>query len=85
MIMDLRGIQALQNLRIEYQESAGLEYPEACLTELLILYDVCKSLELSIFQARQVLGAPAWEKVTSYINSPIGVPTEQGKQLAATF
>lgn len=82
MITDLRGIQALQKLRIEYQESAGLEFPEACLTELLILYDVCKSLELSIFQAQQVLGAPAWESVTSHINSPVGVPTAMGKAFA---
>ena len=79
---DLRGVKALQQLRIEYQESAGLDFPEACFTEMLILYDMCKSLELSIFQAQHVLGAPAWEMVTRHINSPAGMPTPQGVALA---
>lgn len=73
MIINLRGIKALQQLRIEYQESAGLEFPASCLTEMLFLYDVCKSLELSLFQVQEVLGAPAWTMVRDYINSPVGV------------
>ena len=80
MIINLRGIKALQQLRIDHQESAGLEFPEACLTEMLLLYDVCKYLELSIFQAQEVLGAAAWKMVTEYINRPVGHPTEQSRQ-----
>jgi hypothetical protein len=80
MIINLRGIKALQQLRIEYQESAGLEFPQSCLTEMLILYDVCRSLDLSLFQAQEVLGAAAWKMVTDYINSPVGNPTEQTRQ-----
>lgn len=81
MIISLRGIQALKQLRIEHQESAGLEFPQACLTEMLFLYDVCKYLELSIFQAQHVLGAPAYRMVTDTINYPVGSPTEQARQL----
>lgn len=80
MIINLRGIKALQQLRIEQQESAGLEFPESCLTEMLFLYDVCKSLELSLFQAQEVLGAPAWKMVNGYINGPVGYPTEAARQ-----
>lgn len=80
MIISLRGIKALQQLRIEHQESAGLEFPESCLTEMLFLYDICKSLELSLFQAQEVLGAPAWEMVRQHINSPVGYPTEAALQ-----
>ena len=82
MIINLQGIHALQQLRIEHQESAGLDFPRSCLTEMLVLYDVCKSLELSIFQAKQVLGAPAWKMVTEHINGPSGIPTKLGRQLA---
>lgn len=81
MIISLRGIKALQQLRMEHQESAGLEFPQVCLTEMLFLYDVCKYLELSIFQAQQVLGAPAYRLVTDTINSPVGMPSERAKQL----
>jgi hypothetical protein len=81
MIINMRGIRALQQLRIEHQESAELDFPESCLSEMLFLYDVCKSLELSIFQAREVLGAPAWEMVVNHINSPVGFPTEHAREL----
>lgn len=81
MIINLRGIQALQQLRMEHQESAGLDFPGSCLTEMLFLYDVCKSLELSIFQAQEVLGAPAWKMVKDHINHPVGYPTETARQL----
>lgn len=85
MITDLRSVQALQKLRMEYQESAGMDFPAGCLTELLILYDICKSLDLSLFQVQQVLGAPGWALVIHHINSPAGVPTKLGLQLAETL
>jgi hypothetical protein len=85
MIANLRDASALRQLRIQYEESAGLDFPEACLTEMLILYNVCKSLGLTMFQAQEVLGAPAWKMVTDYINGPVGVPTKVGIQLVSTF
>lgn len=82
MITDLRGINALRQLRIEHQESAGLDFPESCQTEMLLLYDVCKSLGLSLFQAQEVLGAPAFRMVTDTINGPVGLPTARATELA---
>lgn len=81
MFINVRGIRALQQLRIEHQESAGLDFPRSCLTEMLFLYDVCKYLELNLFQAREVLGASAWEMVTNHINSPTGYPTDAASVL----
>lgn len=80
MIINLRGVKALQLLRIELQEAAGLEFPNSCLKEMLFLYDICKYLELSIFQAQEVLGACAWKMITDYINSPIGYSTPPARQ-----
>ncbi|MEM7125658.1 MAG: hypothetical protein AAF702_04990 [Chloroflexota bacterium] len=71
MLIDLRGTLALKQLRIELQESAELDFPDSCLSELLVLYDVCKYLELTIFQAREVLGAPGYACVTEHLNSPV--------------
>jgi hypothetical protein len=81
MIISMRGVKALQQLRIEHQESAGLEFPHACLTEMLFLYDICKYLELSLFQAQEVLGLPAYTMVTTRINGVVGTPTEQALRL----
>lgn len=72
MHTDIRGIKALQQLRIDLQESAGRDFPHAQLRELLLLYDVCKYLGLSIFQAKEVLGVHGYELVTSHINQPVG-------------
>jgi hypothetical protein len=71
MIIDLRGVKALQELRMELQESAGLEFPNSCLSEMLLLYDVCKHLELPPYHTQGVLGAPAYKMVTEHINRPI--------------
>jgi len=79
MIIDLRGVNALRQLRLELEESAGLDFPQGCLKEMLLLYDVCKSLEVSLFQARTILGAPAYNMVTDHINTPVGLPSEQSR------
>jgi hypothetical protein len=71
MITDLRGIQALQRLRLEFEGSAGADFPQSCLKEMLVLYDVCKSLEVPLYHTQGVLGAPAYKMVTEHINSPI--------------
>lgn len=82
MLIDLRGTLALKQLRIELQESAGLDFPNSCLSELLVLYDVCKYLELPIFQAQEILGAQGYACVTEHINSPVIVdPVSVGQAL----
>lgn len=83
MFTNLRGVFALRQLRMELQEDAGSNFPNGVRTELLVLYDVCKSLDLNIFQAREVLGETGWQSVTDYINSPAceSVDFEQVEQL----
>jgi hypothetical protein len=72
MITDLRGVKALQQLRLELEESAGQEFPESCLPQMLLLYDVCKHLEIPLHHAQGVLGSSAYKMVTDHINRPIG-------------
>jgi hypothetical protein len=84
MITDLRGIKALQHLRLELEESAGSEFPNSCLPQMLMLYDVCKHLELPLHHAQGVLGASAFEMVTEYINGQVGLPTELADALLNT-
>lgn len=83
MIISPRGTIALQQLRIDLQESAGVDFPHACLTEMLLLYDACKYLELSVFQAQEILGVSAYQMVTAHINSPVGYPTDKARSLVA--
>lgn len=73
MQITMRGLKALQQLRVDLQESAGAEFPHAQLRELLLLYDVCKYLDLNTFQAQDVLGVHGYSLVTKYINRPITV------------
>ena len=80
-MINLRGIKALQQLRIELQEAAEMDFPDACLNEMLLLYDVCKYLELSVFQAREVLGAPAYHMVMTHLNAPVHIPTAKAQEL----
>ena len=56
MRTDLNGLNALKRLRQEWQEDAGLAYPQEVLPQLLVLYDVCKGLDLNLFEAGAVLG-----------------------------
>jgi hypothetical protein len=70
MEVTMRGALALRQLRHELQDGAGDDFPDGVLTELLVLHDVCKSLGLHIFQAREVLGEVGWKCVADYINAP---------------
>ncbi len=81
MQITIRGLKALQQLRIDLQESAGTEFPHAHLRELLILYDVCKYLDLSTFQARDVLGIHGYTLVTEYINQPVNINPKAREQI----
>ena len=76
MYTDQRGMKALQQLRIDLQESAGFDFPQGCLKELLVLYDVCKYLDLNIFQAQDVLGVHGYASVADYINQPVDVNSD---------
>ena len=70
MQMSPQSIDSLRQLRIELQEDAGKSYPNGVLRELLVLYDVCRCLELNIFLAKQIMGEVGWSYVVEYINQP---------------
>ena len=70
MEVTIKGVQALRQLRFELQEDSGAGFPHDVLTQLLMLHDVCKCLDLTIFQARHVLGDIGWQYVKEYIERP---------------
>ena len=74
MNIDLRGVKALQQLRIELEDSAGTDFPNRFRREMLLLYDVCKTLKIPITHARSILGSEAYEMVTNHINAPVSAP-----------
>ena len=71
MEVTMKGAFALKRLRQELQETAGEEFPNGIHRELLVLYDVCKYLDLNIFEAKDVLGEFGWLYVTTQICSPV--------------
>ncbi|MEZ4711609.1 MAG: hypothetical protein R3A44_30725 [Caldilineaceae bacterium] len=71
MLTTVAGICALRKLRKAWQEDAGDSYPEAVMTELLVLYDVCSGLELNIFQKTDILGQIAWEGIQHHLDTPV--------------
>lgn len=75
MLTSVAGVCALRKLRRELQDDAGDDFPEAVLTELLVLYDVCKSLDLNVFQIEDILGQTAWEGVREYLDTSV-VPAD---------
>ena len=77
MHINLHGIKALQQLRIDLQESAGQRFPQSHIKELLLLYDVCKYLGLTFFQTQEVLGTPGLSFVHDYINRPLDITIMQ--------
>lgn len=70
MEVTTKGAIALKQLRQKLQEDANGEFPKAVMRELLILHDVCKSLDLNVFQAKEVLGNSGWQGVVGHLNSP---------------
>lgn len=71
METSMKGLYALRKLRQELQDNAGLEFPQAIHTEMLVLYDICKCLELNLFQCKAVLGEIGWCYINSYLAMPI--------------
>jgi len=68
MILPAEVLARIKNLRIQLQEDAGLGYPSNIMTELLVIYDVCKCLDFNVFQVRDILGAVGFDAVSGYIN-----------------
>lgn len=69
----VKGLFALRQLRREFQDDAGLDFPQAMHTEMLVLYDVCKSLDLNLFQCQEVLGEVGFQYVHTYLETPVVV------------
>lgn len=67
----LKGLFALRQLRRDLQDDAGLDFPQATHTEMLVLYDVCKSLDFNLFQCQDVLGEIGWRYVHAYLQTPV--------------
>lgn len=69
----MKGLFALRHLRRELQDNAGLNFPQEVHTEMLVLYDVCRSLDLNLFQCRDILGEVGWAYVNGYLERRINV------------
>jgi len=67
----MKGLFALRHLRRELQDNAGLNFPQEVHKEMLVLYDVCRSLDLNLFQCRDVLGEVGWAYVNGYLERRI--------------
>lgn len=83
MLTDLRGVDALRNLRRDLQDDAGADFPNGMMTELLVLYDVCKSLDMPLTNAKEVLGEQGFNAIKEHINSPACSSVDIEKALAA--
>lgn len=75
MHVTMTGVLALEQLRAQLEEDAGADYPQDVRTELLVLYDVCRGLNLGLFQMREVLGDVGWAYLRQELNLPVGLPT----------
>lgn len=70
MEITTKGAIALRHLRQQLQEDAGDDFPQDVLTQLLVLRDICKSLDMNVFQAKEVLGESGWRSTSQFINGP---------------
>lgn len=69
MLSTVAVVCALRGLRLAWQKDAGDAFPQAVLTELLVLYDGGKLLELNIFQLNDVLGDEAKGFIKQHLNT----------------
>ena len=69
----MKGLLGLRQLRRDLQDDADLNFPQALHTEMLVLYDVCRCLDLSIFQCHEVLGEVGWAYVNGYLERRVEV------------
>ena len=75
----MNGLCALRKLRQELQDDAGLNFPQEMHIEMLVLYDVCKCLDLTLFQCEEVLGEVGWRYVNDYLSSQVECRNEMTK------
>jgi hypothetical protein len=73
METNMKGLYALRKLRQELQDDAGLEFPQAIHTEMLVLYNVCKCLELNLLQCKAVLGEIGWRYIHTYLTAQVTI------------
>lgn len=73
MEVTIKGLFALRQLRRDWQDDAGPDFPQALHTEMLVLYDVCRCLGLNIFQCREVLSEVGWAYVNGYLERRVDV------------
>ena len=71
MEVTTKGLFALRQLRHDLQDNAGLHFPQDVHTEMLVLYDVCRSLDFNIFQCREVLGEVGWDYINDHLERRI--------------
>jgi hypothetical protein len=69
----IKGLLALRQLRRDWQDDAGFDFPQGTHTEMLVLYDICRCLDFNIFQCRQVLGEVGWAYVNGYLERRVDV------------
>ncbi|MEZ4725697.1 MAG: hypothetical protein R3E79_01025 [Caldilineaceae bacterium] len=69
----MKGLYALRKLRQELQDDAGLEFPQAIHTEMLVLYDVCRYLDFNLFQCKAVLGEIGWRYIHTYLAGKVTI------------
>jgi len=81
MLTTMAGIMALERLRTQLEEDAGDAFPHDVLPQLLMLYDVCRCLDLSIFHIREVLGDVGWTFLRAELDAPVGRPTPKAMEL----
>lgn len=75
MRISMAGVCALRDLRKELQQDAGGDYPDQFLNELLLLNDVCKSLDMTIGYRMDVIGDQGWDLLQEYLNSRVFLGT----------
>lgn len=71
MYTTMAGVVALRNLRKALQEDAGAEFPDAVLPELLLLYDVCKCLDMSYGTLSDIVGHKGLRGIQQHLESTV--------------
>lgn len=69
----IKGLLALRQLRRDLQDDAGLDFPQVIHREILVMYDVCRSLDFNLFQCKEVLGEIGWAYVNGYLERRVEV------------
>lgn len=71
MQITMAGVCTLRDLRKVLQQDAGDDYPNHFLNELLLLYDVCKCLDMTVGHRMDVIGEQGWDLIHEHLNSRV--------------